>query len=333
MQSRKASISTPTSDSETVGERAQFLSRSADSDGDGSWQRSAALGWCIWAIGYALIVAGVWLVWIVKGAIPGGIGGLLIACGAGCVVRGKKLKAVGASEVLRRDSRPPILYLRSFDDDGTGMKIPNEAVSKTFEERLAQALGKLGPVVAIGKPGENLPELGAARMYVDDDSWQSTVKSLIGRAQFVIFRAGETEGLRWEVQTATRSLDPEKLILFFGYEFDRNRQRLYARFRERVMDYFPRPLPEEIGDAFFLYFDSEWNARFYDFYRPARRGAKYPGREPFVAADKLRTVLRRLHQACSMLKPPKTWERIAALTALGLFALFSLFIIYLASKS
>ena len=37
------------------------------------------------------------------------------------------------------------------------------------EQELAVLMGRLGPVVAIGKPGERLPELGAARLYVADD--------------------------------------------------------------------------------------------------------------------------------------------------------------------
>jgi hypothetical protein len=31
------------------------------------------------------------------------------------------------------------------------------------------------PVIAVGKPGETLPELGAARMYVGHEDWQRTL--------------------------------------------------------------------------------------------------------------------------------------------------------------
>src|SRR5436305_1611609 len=37
---------------------------------------------------------------------------------------------------------------------------------------------KVGPVIAIGRPGEELAEPGAARMYVGDDDWQVMVTDL-----------------------------------------------------------------------------------------------------------------------------------------------------------
>ena len=43
------------------------------------------------------------------------------------------------------------------------------------EQELAALLQSVGPVIGIGQPGETLPDLGAARMYVSDDAWRATV--------------------------------------------------------------------------------------------------------------------------------------------------------------
>ena len=65
---------------------------------------------------------------------------------------------------------------------------------------MAEILAHVGPVVAIGKPGEPLPELGAARLYVADDQWQAKVIELMGKAALVVIRLGASPGLLWEIE-------------------------------------------------------------------------------------------------------------------------------------
>ncbi len=78
------------------------------------------------------------------------------------VTRGRRMRAGGAERVLTEDSRAPIVYLRPFGADGAEIAkrmsswvriAPSERVVKTYEERLAHALRKVGPFVAVGKPG------------------------------------------------------------------------------------------------------------------------------------------------------------------------------------
>ena len=40
---------------------------------------------------------------------------------------------------------------------------------------------RFGPFVAIGRPGEEVSEIGAARMYVEDDDWEVVVSDLLNR--------------------------------------------------------------------------------------------------------------------------------------------------------
>ena len=115
----------------------------------------------------------------------------------------------------------------------------------TEEEQLAQVVNQaLGPFVAVGKPGEPLPELGAARLYVTDDEWQTTVADLMRRASLVILRAGETEGFWWEVQRAVTELRPQQLVFLIP-----ERPEAYARFRERAERYLRCQLPETFPRA------------------------------------------------------------------------------------
>jgi hypothetical protein len=64
-------------------------------------------------------------------------------------------------------------------------------------------------VVAVGKPQEHLPPLGAARLYVRSEDWQSKVKRLMRQAQAVVLvlftrnlqdQAHKAQGFQWEIQ-------------------------------------------------------------------------------------------------------------------------------------
>ena len=124
---------------------------------------------------------------------------------------GSRFLAVGAQELLDQDQRPPVLYLRSFAAD---RKI-------SFAERvLAEMLAKLGPVVAIGRPDEIVPRLGAARLYVPEADWQRTVSLLLERSRLVLLVAGRTPGLNWEIQECRRLVPPDKLIVVVPNDAD-----------------------------------------------------------------------------------------------------------------
>ena len=188
-----------------------------------------------------------------------------IALGASNIVLGKRMRVAPASEVLRKDPRPPILYLRSFRDEGRGRpnimpEDPFTVFAKSFEQKLADIVKPFGPFVAIGRP-KKTPELGAARFYFDNNSWQCAVLELLKRSRLVILQAGSTEGLRWELVTAIQVLKPERLLIFLPFE-DRQRgkrgHKRYAKFRRWANTCLPHPLPENIKDSLFLFFGPGW---------------------------------------------------------------------------
>jgi len=136
-----------------------------------------------------------------------------------CQRLARQCRALSIEEAAGRDRRAPILFLRSFADDAiqvrtapilTLERMPLECPAVDpkfwgklirFEEVLAGALWGIGPVVAIGAPGEDLPQPGAVRSYYDDASWQSEVKALMRHAQLVFVVPSTHKWLRWEIET------------------------------------------------------------------------------------------------------------------------------------
>lgn len=136
--------------------------------------------------------------------------------------RAQKYEAPDADEAMAADQRPPVLYLRSFQDDGDAMVGPYRGFGmrqftrlvgvRTAEQELTDILDHLGPVIAIGKPGEPLPELGAARLYVSHEMWQAKVLALMQQASLIVVRIGASAGVLWEIERAL-DVPREKIAL------------------------------------------------------------------------------------------------------------------------
>ena len=102
-----------------------------------------------------------------------------------------------------------VLLLRAFDDDAKRVRWsmaergPLSSLTDggyvRFEELLAAFIKTEANLVAIGRPGEKLPLLGAARTYWADDQWQEAVRQTAESARYIVMIAGTTEGLRWEI--------------------------------------------------------------------------------------------------------------------------------------
>jgi hypothetical protein len=129
--------------------------------------------------------------------------------------------APSAAAVQQEDLRATILLLRSFADEN--IKIPRRInrfigfymlfFPMRLDEFLEENLHSYGPVIAIGRPKESLPPLGAAREYVSDDAWESLVERRIGESQAVVAILGHTEGLAWEMSAIMRLSARHKLRL------------------------------------------------------------------------------------------------------------------------
>jgi hypothetical protein len=125
----------------------------------------------------------------------------------------------------RRDAiilkdKPPVLLLRSFADDVAGIT-PSALIPrllwrrKRLEETIGKELAQAGPFVAIGKPGETLPQIGAQRLYVADTDWQEVVKSYIAYADPIILIAGKTTWVQWELAAIVATARAAHLLIVF----------------------------------------------------------------------------------------------------------------------
>jgi hypothetical protein len=182
----------------------------------------------------------------------------------------RKLTAPSAADKLGKDKRLPVLYLREFRSDSDAIGRRWLSVSLAFadfrkntdasdEDHAVRVLQRIGSVIAIGRPGEGMAALGAARMYVDDAHWQQVVAGVAAEAAFTVIRLGETEGLRWELEHAVRNLPPERILIYVPRSV---KAAAYDAFRALANKLLPRPLPTLTGKPRFIRFDTAWRACF-----------------------------------------------------------------------
>lgn len=145
-------------------------------------------------------------------------------------------KRGGSIETFDFDSNAPfIVYLRSFNDDILTAKERDTFLKpgQTEEMSIISILDDIAPVIAIGRPGEKyLPE-GASRLYVSDEEWQETVTDLVSKAEFIVLRIGETEGLMWEVELCLKLIDLRKLLFIIPASKNKTAvENLYRRLND-----------------------------------------------------------------------------------------------------
>jgi len=189
----------------------------------------------------------------------------------------KRLLAMDAHAVLNRDPNGFVLLLRSFRLDD-GQVVPS--LQPSFEESLMFALSFIGPVVAVGKPGEKLPPLGAARLYFDAEDWQAHVERLIQQARAVVLVLfspgslevhGQGEGLKWEIEQAISQTNLEKILVVSpatisllpqGKWPQKKKiagavQSSFAMFSQTLQSALASQFDKEAPQSPFLYFDTQ----------------------------------------------------------------------------
>jgi hypothetical protein len=161
--------------------------------------------------------------------------------------------------ILRHDARPPILYLRAFSED-YGERLEG-FFPGTTEEKLAEHYNQYGPVLTIGNPAEEIPLLGATRIYFDADMWEAGALYLMSISQMIVLQAGFAEGLLWELGAAYSLVPPEKFLLSFAawIEIEPEQRRLnYLRFKKRVEKLIDLELPDDIENVIYVSFKEGW---------------------------------------------------------------------------
>ncbi len=209
---------------------------------------------------------------------------------------GRSLLSRNARTAMAEDHRPPVLYLRSFEDDVDdsltphsvlaaifGIAMPKDIrrlplsmrvlfenhpyrllrsltgrITQTTEQQLANYFSSSGPFIAIGKPGERFATIGADRVYVKNEEWQQVVLDFMDRSRFVVLQAAGTDGFLWELRTSLERLPPEK-ILFCLSNF-LGRQNDYEDFRLKAEAVAGWKFPRSVGnqdEPQFVFFNAD----------------------------------------------------------------------------
>lgn len=172
-----------------------------------------------------------------------------------------------AEDSLLKSDKRPIFYLRSFGlDEAIGqpsiLELFFNVTQNNAEQVMVHQVAKCGPVIAIGRPGEHLPSLGAARFYVSDARWQEKVADVAAVARMVVWASGTTPGLQWEISHLVRELPPEKLVLWAHphlLDLDTaEREAEWSVFVDGLGQLFPKPLPKPLGKTRYFAFDPDF---------------------------------------------------------------------------
>ncbi|HBB97016.1 MAG TPA: hypothetical protein DC054_16680 [Blastocatellia bacterium] len=147
--------------------------------------------------------------------------------------------AVQAQDILSDETRPIVLYLRSFRES-------DEAESRfdlTPEEVLARVLKGAGRFVAIGNPQDKSLILGASRFYLKEGvDWKAFVRKLMQRAKLIIIDPSfHTRGLDWEISLALKEGHLEKTLFHFLRELKVSRKAYQGLLRPSARDYQQDP--------------------------------------------------------------------------------------------
>jgi hypothetical protein len=155
------------------------------------------------------------------------LGIILMVAGAVLARLARRLAAVDAQRLMQRDTRPPVLCLRSFGDDA--LKLWTATFGRpsllerftprrfdAFEEVIARHFSAAGPVIAVNPPGTRLAPLGAARETLDPTDWQSMISEWMSRSAAIVFimPPGQvTGGLAWELQQVSANRHWAKTLI------------------------------------------------------------------------------------------------------------------------
>ena len=153
------------------------------------------------------------------------LGLALLAFGHALFADAKRLSAREPWSPQERYEQPPILFLRSFEDDQIAFTVPRWRLFRRWlqlwsfrrnaDEVLIDEMAQYGPVVALGRPGEQTPPYGAHRYYSSDARWKDTITDTARRAQAIVIGAGSTPGVLWEYRLLAHERLLGKTLLLF----------------------------------------------------------------------------------------------------------------------
>jgi hypothetical protein len=144
---------------------------------------------------------------------------------------------------------PKILYLRAFNVDSDDSSNGNISIMHLLPKELdlANALIKLPyHLVAVGRPDEELPEIGFDRKKFEDSVWHTEVMKLMEESKLIIWRPDYTVGVMWEFGKLLELDCRHKVVVWtdMGYEDLQAVQKArYNVFTRKVFEQFSEQFP------------------------------------------------------------------------------------------
>lgn len=178
-------------------------------------------------------------------------------------------------DVLDVDPRPPVLYLRPFEEDrplvydviSTGETM---SVESAKAEDFLLLLNAIGPLVSIAEPDLaariGIHPHGAYRDFVGEGDWQARVKQLLEGADLVVLAIGDSPGIEWEIAQVREHTGAENLLLYLpprpvGALTKKGRlrreQAIYDGFKPLVEKYFDVQMPAFRKATFIIGFEPD----------------------------------------------------------------------------
>jgi hypothetical protein len=119
--------------------------------------------------------------------------------------------------LIAADTRPPIIFLRSFADDQAVHYTLSETafVDFSLESRLANYFHDFGPFIAVGSARNQQIGLGAARVQLSDSEWQAKVLGWMGTSSVIVLFPGLTPSVNWELKETVTTKHANKLLVIF----------------------------------------------------------------------------------------------------------------------
>ncbi|HEX2081259.1 MAG TPA: hypothetical protein VHG08_26385 [Longimicrobium sp.] len=138
-------------------------------------------------------------------------------------------------------------------------------VRRTFPDRLAHALRRAGSIELVGTRSLDRMEPGPARVPAEGADWKEDVHRRLQRAEVVILHIGTSGGVRWELKDAVDTVRPTAFLLHvpIGYTATGRAaaRAQYQEFKAATIGLFPKPLPDYVDGAQFVYFELDWTPR------------------------------------------------------------------------
>ena len=141
--------------------------------------------------------------------------------------KAKQVFQLDSESLSKGDTRTPILFLRSFVDDGVKTKFswgflfsPFYGIylmsrRLTLEKTMLTSFQSIGPLIAIANPSESKAQHGATKITADIDTWQNIVRDCITKSRCIVIVSGRSKYVGWEIETIiNKGMDGKMIVVF-----------------------------------------------------------------------------------------------------------------------